>query len=103
MTVDENARVGIYNGTPVFGLAGATQEYLSKFDILVTEIGNADSAEYRTTQIIDYGSYPNTARYLTQLMDVPPLNISNATSAPGDFDILVILGSDWKIPDSSSD
>jgi LCP family protein required for cell wall assembly len=103
MTIAENARVAIYNGTPVFGLAGATQEYLSNFNILVTEIGNADSAEYRTTQIIDYGSFPNTARYLTQLMDVPPLNISSATSVPGDFDILVILGSDWKIPNSSSD
>ncbi|GMQ78575.1 MAG: LCP family protein [Anaerolineae bacterium] len=103
MTAAENARVAIYNGTPVFGLAGATQEYLSSFNILITEIGNADSAEYRTTQIIDYGSYPNTARYLTQLMDIPPLNISSAKSPPGDFDILIILGSDWKIPDSSSD
>jgi len=103
MMTTENARVAIYNGTPIFGLAAATQEYLGRFDILITEIGNADSAEYRTTQIIDYGSYPNTARYLTQLMDVPPLNISSASTSPGDFDILVILGSDWSLPISSSD
>ena len=103
MMVIESARVAIYNGTPIFGLAAATQEYLNKFDIIVTEIGNADSAEYRTTQIIDYSSSPNTARYLTQLMDVPPLNISSASSAPGDFDILVIVGSDWSLPSSSSD
>lgn len=102
MMTTENARVAIYNGTPVFGLAAATQEYLNTFDLQITEIGNADSAEYRSTQIIDYGSFPNTARYLTQLMDIPPLNISNAAAAPGEFDILVILGSDWSIPSSSS-
>jgi hypothetical protein len=101
MMAVENARVAIYNGTPTFGLAAITQEYLDGFDINVVEIGNADSAEYRTSQVIDYGNNPNTTRYLTQLMDIPPLNISNASSSQEGFDVLVILGRDWTVPDNS--
>ena len=31
-------------------------------------------------------------------MNIPPLNVSTATNPAGDFDVLVILGSDWQIP-----
>jgi len=95
----EEARVAVYNGTAVFGLAGSTQEYLESFDVNVTEIGNADSSTYLTSQIITYGSFPNTTRFLTQLMHIPPLNISNGTNPDGDFDVLIIIGDDWRIPD----
>lgn len=94
----EKARVAVYNGTAVFGLAAATQEYLERFDINITEVGNADSATYRTTQIIAYGSYPYTSQYLTQLMQIPPLNVSNGSSPDGDFDVLIIIGDDWRVP-----
>lgn len=100
LMADEGARVAVYNGTQVFGLAAATQEYLLDHDIVVVEIGNADSADYNSTQIIDYGSFPNTARYLAQLMDIPPLNISNSQRPIGEFDLLIILGNDWQIPGS---
>ncbi len=95
----EAARVALYNGTAVFGLAGETQEHLQKFGLNITEIGNADSAAYRTTQIIDYGDHPSTTRYITQLMDVPPLNTSQGSKPEGDFDVLVIIGDDWRVPE----
>ena len=95
---DEDARVAVYNGTPTFGLAAETQDYLRRQDVTVTEIGNADSATYTTTQIIDYGSHPGTVQYLVRLMNIPPLNVSTGTNPAGDFDVLVILGSDWKVP-----
>lgn len=98
LMLEEKARVAIYNGTRVFGLAGSTQEYLLGLDINVTEIGNADSADYRTSQIIDYGSHPFTTLYLTQLMGIPPLNISNAGKPDGEFNVLIILGNDWEVP-----
>jgi LCP family protein required for cell wall assembly len=98
MMAEEEARVAIYNGTREFGLAASTQDYLLEYDFNITVIGNADSADYRTTQIIDYGSHPNTAHYLTQLMGIPPLNISSGTAPPGDFDVLIILGNDWQLP-----
>ena len=96
--VAEDARVAIYNGTPAFGLAAETQQFLLRNDISVTEIGNADSATYSTTQIIDYGSHPGTVQRLIQLMNIPPLNVSTGANPAGDFDVLVILGSDWEIP-----
>lgn len=97
---EEGARVAIYNGTPQFGLAGSTQAFLVDNDINIVEIGNADSSEYRTTQIIDYGSHPATTLYLTQLMLIPPLNVSTSNRPIGEFDVLVILGDDWEVPGS---
>jgi hypothetical protein len=95
---EEGARVAIYNGTPGFGLAAESQSYLLNNNVNVVEIGNADSSEYRTTQIIDYGSHPATTQFLTQLMFVPPLNVSSSNRPIGDFDVLVILGGDWEVP-----
>lgn len=100
MMAEEDARIAIYNGTQVFGLAGETQEFLLENNINVVEVGNADSSEYRSTQVIDYGSNPNTTLYLTRLMNIPPLNISSTNNQPdGEFDVLVILGSDWELPE----
>lgn len=96
----EDARVAVLNGTPEFGLAASTQEYLQSFGIDVVEIGNADASTYLTSQIITYGSYPNTSRYLTQLMHVPPLNVSSGTNPDGNYDILIIIGNDWRVPSS---
>ncbi len=100
LMAEEGARVALFNGTAIFGLAFETQTYLQEYDLNITEIGNADSAAYRTSQIIDYGVNPNTTRYLTQLMHVPPLNVSNSNSPDGDFDVLIIIGDDWRIPGS---
>lgn len=94
----EDARVAIFNGTSTFGLAAQTQQYLLRQNVTVTEVGNADSSTYSTTQIIDYGSHPGTVQYLVRLMNVPPLNVSTGTNPTGDFDVLVILGEDWHIP-----
>jgi LCP family protein required for cell wall assembly len=97
---EEQARVALHNGTQVFGLAGATRDYLLSQDVNVVEIGNADSSEYRSTQVIDYGSHPGTTRYLTQLMNVPPLNISVSSQPAGEYDVLVIIGADWQLPEA---
>jgi polyisoprenyl-teichoic acid--peptidoglycan teichoic acid transferase len=94
----EDARVGIHNGTPTFGLAADTEQFLLRNNVNVTEIGNADAATYSATQIIDYGSHPGTVQYLIQLMNIPPLNVSTGSNPAGDFDVLVILGSDWQVP-----
>jgi LCP family protein required for cell wall assembly len=100
LMVQEEARVAVYNGTAVFGLAGDTQSYLEDFGFNITEVGNADAATYRTTQIIDYGSHPYTVQYLIQRLQIPPLNISNGRNPDGDFDVLIILGDDWRVPGS---
>ncbi len=94
---DEGARVAIYNGTAVFGLAAETQDYLEDLGVTVSEIGNADSATYSNSQIIDYGSHESTVLFLVQEMGIPPLNASSETDpdAAQDYDLLVIIGNDW--------
>lgn len=96
----EGARVFVQNGTPTFGLAADTQAYLTAHNVNVTEIGNADSAEYPSTQIIDFGQHPSTVLYLTQLMGLPPLNATTSDLKGQDYDVLVILGADWQVPDN---
>jgi polyisoprenyl-teichoic acid--peptidoglycan teichoic acid transferase len=99
LMADEAVRVAVFNGTPEFGLAGETQAYLLSQGVNIAEVGNADSATYRTTQIIDYGDHPNTTRFLIQLMGIPPLNVSSGETPEGDYDMLVIIGSDWAVPE----
>lgn len=94
----ENAKVAVWNGTQTFGLAGETQTYLLSKEIQVTEIGNADSSTYASTQVIDYGEHPYTTQYLVQLMGIPPLNITAGERPEGDYDVLIILGNDWEVP-----
>ena len=64
----------------------------------VIGVGNADSAAYPTTQILDFGSHPSTTRYLAQVMEIPPLNISYSNEPAGQHDVLIILGNDWQLP-----
>lgn len=94
----ENAGVALLNGTAVFGLASATETYLTERDINVVEIGNADSAAYQTSQLIDFGNHPYTVQYLVDLLGIPPLNTSQGQQPDGEHDILVILGDDWRVP-----
>lgn len=94
----EEARIAIYNGTPVFGLAGETRDFLIPYEFTITEVGNADAATYPSTQIIDFGDHPFTTQYLVQLMDIPPLNISTGSKPDGDYDLLIIIGNDWEVP-----
>jgi polyisoprenyl-teichoic acid--peptidoglycan teichoic acid transferase len=92
----ENARVLIQNGTATFGLAASTRDYLLEYGINVVEIGNAEGAALSSTQIVDYGSHLNTTRYLAELLQAPPLNITYSTRpAAGSYDVLVVLGNDW--------
>lgn len=103
--IEENARVAIYNGTAVFGLAAETQSYLEKLNVNVSEIGNADSSALKTSQIIDTGSHPNTVQFLIQEMQIPPLNLSyDETPLAADaYDVLVIVGNDWAEQIAGSD
>jgi LCP family protein required for cell wall assembly len=98
MMREEAARVVVNNGTSVFGLASETQDYLRGYGIQVVEVGNADSSTYPSTQILDFGTHPNTTRYIAELMGVPPLNISYSSKTAEDYDVLVIIGNDWSVP-----
>ena len=97
LMLEEGARVALYNGTAVFGLANETQSYLETLGVNIVEIGNADSATYTNSKIIDYGAHKNTVLFLIQEMQIPPLNASSETKSDPTrgYDLLVIIGNDW--------
>jgi hypothetical protein len=60
--------VEILNGTTVTGLAGRTAELLRGFGYDVISVGNADSSEYETTEIIDRSGYEEVVKALAEII-----------------------------------
>lgn len=89
----EQAHMMVLNGTLLGGLAGTTQEYLTRQGADVIGTGDGDRLTY--TRVIDYTGNPYTLRYLVELMKITPYSIISAYGTSSDFDVLVILGDDW--------
>ena len=92
----ENARLGVYNGSSISGLAGATQEYLDGINIPVTEIGNGEYVP--STSIYDYTGNPYTVEYLVQLFGIQHTRIFNSYDPNSPIDVSIVLGDDWQVP-----
>jgi LCP family protein required for cell wall assembly len=95
---EEGARVAIYNGSGVAGLAGTTQEYLIAQGINVVEVGNSDPVT--ATRITLYTSKPYTLQFLVNLMQIQSTRIFNSYDPNSAVDIEIIIGPDWIIPAS---
>ena len=89
----EGASIILANGTYTGGLASDTQSYLQSQGMNVVGTQNSDYTTY--TRIIDYTGKPYTDRYLVDLMNISPNNISFEYDPNSKVDILVILGDDW--------
>lgn len=97
--IDEDARVMVWNGTQVIGLASETQEYLESYGLNIIGVDNADTSQYPTTRVFDYGDNEYTRRYLTEVLGLRPLDVVQEDELPeGDFDVLVVLGLGWEVP-----
>lgn len=96
LMLDEGAAVGIYNGSVVSGLAGATEEYLLGLGVNVIEVGNADLVP--STTIYDYSGNPYTLQYLVDLFGIEGTRIFNSFDPDSTVDVAVILGSEWVVP-----
>lgn len=94
----ENAKVAVYNGTLISGLAGDTQDFLINQGVNVTVIDNAESA--LTTTIYDYTGKPYTIKYLVEVMGISKIHIFYVNDPDSEVDIEIVLGSDWSIPSS---
>ncbi len=95
---EEGARVVILNGTQTPGLAGQTQDYLNGLGFQVVEIGDAPTL-YDNTLILDYTGKPFTAKQIAQQLGLRSSAITPASSPEGEFDIKLILGSNFELPD----
>jgi LCP family protein required for cell wall assembly len=96
---EEAATIEILNGTTRGGLAGRTSEYLQEKGLDITHIGNAESTNITDTLIVAYTSKPYTASYLAQLLSLPDSAVVNGSDPASEYDISIILGSDYQPPE----
>lgn len=96
LMLDEGARIAVYNGSVISGLAGATEEYLVGLGVNVIEVGNSDLVP--STTIYDYTGNPYTLQYLVDLFGIEQTRIFNSFDPESTVDVAVILGSEWVIP-----
>jgi LCP family protein required for cell wall assembly len=91
---DEAAKVVVWDGTNVPGLADKTAEYLRGQGINVIQVGNAGGYA-PGTKIEIFNGKPNTVNFLAQLMGVASANIWNTYDPKAGVDVRVTLGGDW--------
>ncbi len=91
----EAAPIYVYNGTQIFGLAGATREWLIAKGVQVTGVGNDTSSDLERTEIRNYGGrHLWTARYIAQLLGLPDERILRAGDGLIAEGVMVALGQD---------
>jgi LCP family protein required for cell wall assembly len=92
----EEAKVGVYNGSSVSGLAAATESYLNGLSVNVSEVGNGDYVP--ATTIYDYSGKPYTVQYLVEVLGIQNTRIFNSYDPESPIDIAVVLGNEWSVP-----
>lgn len=95
LAIDEEARIGIYNGTLEEGLASRSSDYFTELGLNITDTGNAQ--QHEATTIYLYNGAPYALRYFNELMNLHISRIRIRFDPEADVDIAVILGSDWAL------
>ncbi len=92
----EAATVSVLNGTAMEGKASSTSEYLVANGIPVAAYDNADRQDYETSMVILNRAKPVTAQQILTLLHLPASAIVNGANPSAQYDVVVILGADYK-------
>jgi hypothetical protein len=95
---EENAHIIVLNGSNVPGLARSTNDYLTNQDFQVVGIGDA-STLYDNTLIVDHTGKRYTSKQLASLLRLPLDRVVSGNNPEGDYDVTLILGSDFELPE----
>jgi len=95
---EENVTIKVLNGTLTSGLATATGDYLKQQGLNVVDVGSADRADYAASRIIMNRPRPQTAQRIAELLRLPQSAIVKAERPNAEYDIEVILGNDYQLP-----
>ena len=66
---------------------------------IIAGVDDAEDKNQTATQIIDYVGKTATVGYLAEIIQVPAGSIFLGTDPDDDYDIKLILGTDWQLPD----
>ena len=91
--IDEAATVTIRNGSTVPGIAEKTAAYLQQFGLKVNSITTGTTGIYNSLEIM--GATPYTAKFLRDLMNIPPQAISMHYDPNADTDLIVTITDAW--------
>lgn len=94
----EDARIVVYNGTTIEGLAANVQSFLGRQALEVVQIGNADSPNCERTKLVIYGEKPFTVQWLIGwLADMGIAEpVVEYAVAQSEADIALVIG--WDFP-----
>jgi LCP family protein required for cell wall assembly len=95
---DEDARILVLNGSNISGLARSTGDYLAGLDFHVVDVGDAGT-QYENTLIIDYAGKRYTSKQLATSLKLPLSSVLTGGSPDGEYDVAVILGNDFELPE----
>jgi hypothetical protein len=99
----EAATIEVLNGTTTAGLAALTAEYLEQEGLQVSRADNADRSDYSESLVIVYTAKNYTAEYVTRLLGLPLTAVVHGANANAEYDISVIVGTDYQPPDLDTD
>lgn len=92
----EFASISLQNGSSEPNLGTRTAEYLRNNGANIVAISAANNST-QVTSIIDHTGNPFTMTYLTNLMRVDTLRITQNLDLNSSVDVEVILGNDWRL------
>jgi hypothetical protein len=92
----ENVTIRVFNGTQIAGLAGRTQEYLLGQGVRVSETGNASAHNSQPTVVRYYNSGHNTARWIADILNLPPDRVQPGSDGLASNGVIVIAGPDME-------
>lgn len=92
---DESAKIAVFNGTGLAGLAGRTAAELQSYGYIIDDIADAPTKDYQQNILVDLRSGSNkfTQAYLEKrfglsaVSELPDINI-----LPGEADFVIIIG-----------
>lgn len=90
----ENARVQVFNGTAVVGLARQVSLDLEGAGFTILVPGNAPTSDYAHTRVYDIGGAPATSRRLARMLDAELVQGAPPDGLFSEAEIVVVLGAD---------
>lgn len=95
------ARIEVLNGTGTAGLGQRAADYLTARGFNVVRVAAADRGDYRASLVQVMGADRRAAEALASALSVSPDVITDAPASGAAADIRVVLGQDFRVPQTS--